>query len=127
MYSFGLFGSYPIQMVPCIDIIENTESYKKLPNLSFFDIRYYTVRTLYVLFTGFVAIYVPRFGRFVDFNGALSGTTICVVFPIVIHETVFKDRLSIKQKVMNRVAFAIGTIFGISSLVIAFVSLVRGF
>jgi proton-coupled amino acid transporter len=34
MYCFGLIGSYPIQLIPALEIIEKTTVYMKLPNPS---------------------------------------------------------------------------------------------
>lgn len=63
-------------MIAAIDVIEEAEYYKKLPNLDTFDLRYYIVRTLYVLLTGALAISIPNLGRFLDFNGALAATSV---------------------------------------------------
>lgn len=76
VYCVCLWGTYPIQMYATIDIIENFDWYNNMPNLESFDLRYYGVRTLYVILTGVIACIIPKFGLFMNFFGALSGTAL---------------------------------------------------
>ena len=60
LYWLCLLGSFPIQIVAVIDIIEQSDIYTKIPNLEWLDLRYYAVRTLVVLFTGALALIIPK-------------------------------------------------------------------
>jgi amino acid permease len=75
-YCICLLGSYPIQMFAAIDIIESYSWYERLPNIESIDLRYYAIRTLYVVITALVAIIVPKFGLFLNFIGSLAGTAL---------------------------------------------------
>ena len=61
-------------MFALIDIIENYDWYHKLPNIEPFDLRYYVVRTSYVIFTLIMSISIPKLDLFMNFIGALAGT-----------------------------------------------------
>jgi len=44
-----------------------------------------TVRTFIVLFTGLLAIIVPKFGLFINFTGAFACTALAFVLPLLMY------------------------------------------
>ena len=103
-----ILGSYPIQMFPVIHIIENYSWYLNLPNFTSFDARYYIVRTLFVIFTGILAVIIPKFGLFINLVGAFSGAALGMIIPVVMYEKVFKGSIGIFQYILNRLIIIIG-------------------
>lgn len=77
VYSIGLIASFPLQMFPNLDIIENFRWYQNLPaSESCPVLKFLITRTLVVAFCGLIAVLVPSFGLFLDFLGALAGTVL---------------------------------------------------
>ena len=126
-YCLCLLGTYPVQFVPIIDLIEQSKCYKSLPNLSIIDIKYYTVKTLYVLFTGIMAILIPRLGLFIDLIGSFSCTAIIFVYPILIYEKVFKSQISMTDIIINRLIMVLGITGGCISIIQSLVTLIQAF
>jgi len=90
MYAIALIMSYPIQMFAAIDIVENLDFYKSLPNSERCpNLKHIVVRTIIVLFTGFVAIEIPKFDIFLSFLGSLGGTFLCFIFPFLFYNWTF--------------------------------------
>ena len=106
-------------MYATIDIIENFDWYQNMPNFESFDLRYYGIRTLYVILTGVIACIVPKFGLFMNFFGALSGTALCILIPVLIYEKVYKGEISIPHRILNVVIVFIGVVFGGLSTVLS--------
>ncbi|CAI2375472.1 unnamed protein product [Moneuplotes crassus] len=74
LYSFGLLASFPLQLFPCLNIIENFKCHKRLPNCESYPvIKFLVSRTMIVIICGFISVSVPKFGVFLDFIGTLSG------------------------------------------------------
>ena len=91
LYSVALIMSYPIQMFAAVDIIENLEFYKNLPMSERYpNLKHIIVRTSIVLFTGIVAIEIPKFDLFLSFLGSFGGTFLCFVFPFLFYNRTFK-------------------------------------
>ena len=114
-------------MVAPIDIIENYECYSRIPNFKNFDMRYYLVRTMYVISTGIIAILVPNISLFIDFVGALAGTSTCFIFPIIIYEVVFRGKLSTMRLISSKVILLFGLVFGGTGVIASFIALVLAF
>ena len=124
IYCLCLLGSYPIQMIAPIDIIEQSDMYSNLPNLEWLDIRYYTVRTMYVLFTGILALIIPKIGLFGNFTGAIAGSIVWLIFPIMIYERVFQGQLGTKEYVIDRIILTFAYVFGGITIIVSFITLI---
>lgn len=124
-YCAGLFGTYPMQMIPLIDVIEKSQYYRMLPNLEDFNIKYYAVRAFYVIFTATLAISIPKFGRFLNFVGALSGMMVGIIIPFLVYEIVYTGKLSMKEKIFNRTILVIGTVLSGLSTFMSLLSLLN--
>jgi proton-coupled amino acid transporter len=91
-YCFGLLGSYPMQAFPVFEIIERSMWYKKWRNCFKWRLGWtknYLMRTIAVLLTFVIAVSVPKFGLFVNLMGAMSGTVLAFVMPIMIYNKVY--------------------------------------
>jgi hypothetical protein len=78
LYCLGLLGSYPMQMMPAIDITEKTLCFLGL-SASFKGI---FMRTAVVLMTGVLAMSIPKFGLFINLTGAFACTTLAFILPV---------------------------------------------
>ena len=124
LYWICLLGSYPIQMFAPLHIIENYSWYHKIPTFENFDLRYYGIRALYVIFTGIMAIIVPRFGLFLDFLGSFAGTALWLIIPVIIYEKAFKGTLTVPQIILNKIILIIGVVFGGISTALSFYTMI---
>ena len=91
-YCFGLLGSYPMQAFPVFEIIERSTWYKKWRNCFKWRLGWtknYLMRMIAVLLTFVIAVSVPKFGLFVNLMGAMSGTVLAFVMPIMIYNKVY--------------------------------------
>ena len=115
LYCFGLLGSYPMQVIPAIDITEKTECFTKSPN-PFAKINPYikniVLRTIIVVFTGIVAQIIPKFGLFINLTGAFSCTLLAFLLPIHMYNTLNKDSLSTRQKYFHYFLLVFGSCAG---------------
>ena len=88
LYCLGLLGSFPMQILPAIDITEKTESFKNLPNpFSRFGKKYeygkkILLRSFVVIFTGILATIIPKFGLFINLTGAFACTALAFILPV---------------------------------------------
>ena len=80
LYCLGLLGSFPMQVMPAIDITEKTECFRKLPNI--LNNKSTIMRTLIVLMTGFLAMTIPKFGMFINLTGAFACTALAFILPV---------------------------------------------
>ena len=125
LYCLCLLGSYPIQMIAPIDIIEQSDIYTKIPNLEWLDLRFYVVRTVLVLFTGVLALIIPKIALFINFTGAIGGTFAWLIFPVIIYQKVFQGQLNILEIAINWFILAFATIFGGITIFVTFTELVE--
>ncbi|CAI2370542.1 unnamed protein product [Moneuplotes crassus] len=125
VYSFGLLASFPLQMFPCLDIVEGFRCYKSLPNLPNFPVaKFLVTRTCIVIFCGIIAASIPQFGLFLDFIGAFSGTVLCFILPIVFYNKAFADEITRSRLVFNYFLLSIGTLLGGISAVVSFIEII---
>ena len=128
VYSFGLLASFPLQMFPCLDIVEGFRWYKSLPNWSSFPAaKFLMTRTLLVVFCGIIAVLVPKFGLFLDFIGAFAGTVLWFILPIIFYNKSHEGELSTKRLAFNYSILGVGGLFGGISALASFIELVRAF
>ena len=129
-YCFGLLGSYPMQAFPVYEILVRSAWYKSWRRC--FKCRLgwtktYLVRTLLVLFTFVIAVSVPKFGLFVNLLGALSGTVLAFVLPIMIYNKVFKNELSRCKEFVHFALVVFGVIVGTMASAISMFELIKAF
>jgi amino acid permease len=87
LYCLGLLGSFPIQVIPAIDITEKSKCFNALPSL--FGDKYRWVnsiilRSIIVISTGLSAMVIPKFGLFINLTGAFACTALAFVVPVSI-------------------------------------------
>ena len=127
IYWLCLLGSYPLQMVALIDIIEQSDIYHSIPNFEWFNLKYYSIRTVYVMFTGFLAVTIPKIELMLNLVGSVGGTFAWLIFPVIIYEKVLQDELTMKDLIIDRLVLVFAIIFGGTSIVVSFVSLIMCF
>jgi len=92
-YSLGLLCSYPMQIIPAVDISEKTRAFERLPTAKIFprvilpqsdcfQAKSMIFRTLVVILTGISAMVVPKFGLFINLTGAFACTALAFVLPV---------------------------------------------
>lgn len=82
-YSLGLLGSYPLNMVPAFEIIENCGCFKRIGgNKKIPRVRSLVMRTLMVIFTAIIASIVPKFGLFISVIGSFTCTALAFILPV---------------------------------------------
>jgi amino acid permease len=84
VYCLALLGSYPLQVIPAIDITENAGFFVTSPNpfKSNPYIKNIINRTLIVLTTGLLATVIPKFGLFINLTGAFACTALAFILPV---------------------------------------------
>lgn len=86
MYCLALLGSYPLQIIPAIDITEKTKCFQSLPQPSCMEkypfAKNIIARTLIVILTAVLAMIVPKFGLFINLSGAFACTALAFVLPV---------------------------------------------
>jgi len=81
-----------MQAFPVFEIIERSMWYKKWRNCFKWRLGWtknYLMRTIAVLLTFVIAVSVPKFGLFVNLMGAITGTVLAFVMPIMIYNKVY--------------------------------------
>lgn len=85
LYCFGLLGSFPMQLIPAIDITEKSSAFVNSPN-PFARVNPYIkniiLRTAIVILTGVLAQVVPKFGLFINLTGAFACTALAFILPV---------------------------------------------
>lgn len=129
-YCFGLLGSYPMQVLPAIDITEKTQAFINSAN-PFKDINPYikniVLRTLLVLFTGMLAVVIPKFGLFINLTGAFSCTALAFILPVLMYNKVAADDLTPRRKQAHYAILAFGIICGTISFIMSLREIVQAF
>jgi len=98
MYSLGLLCSYPLQAMPAFEISEKTAIFEKLPSFENIPrLKSILCRSLVVLFTGVFSIFIPKFGLFLNFSGALSMTFLAFIMPVIYIKTYLNSHYYIMQ------------------------------
>jgi amino acid permease len=95
VYSLGLVGSYPIQMMPVFQIVEKSALYQKIPNHKRFKILKDLVwRSVAVILTAVSAMVIPRLGLFLNLVGSFACTALAFILPVVIYDKLHKEETS---------------------------------
>ena len=102
--------------------INNLPTISSLPAVKFI-----VTRTFVVIFCGIIAISVPKFGLFLDFIGAFTGTVLCFILPVLFYNKTFHGSISCSRKVVNWGILIIGCTFGGISAGASFISLIKAF
>ena len=94
-YSVGLLCSYPMQVIPAIDIAEKGSFYEKLPTWDKFPrIKSMIFRSILVILTGISAMIIPKFGLFINLSGAFACTALAFVLPALMYNKAFKGDMT---------------------------------
>lgn len=135
IFTLSLFLTYPLQFYVPNEIVYNWAKSK----LSISDktplkehIKYeYICRTLLVMITFLLAYMVPKLNLMMDLVGSVSGTTLSVILPPVIHIAAFWEDTSGGSKVLmvvlDVVLIFIGVVASASGSYFSFMSILQSF
>lgn len=126
LYSFGLLGSYPMQLLPVYEILEKTKLFGRLPTLKTFTAfkRLY-VRATCVIFTAVLAMVVPKFGLFISLIGSFACTVLVFVLPVIFYEKL--HQMHPCKKWSHRILMAFGLLCGIFGAAISIINIIKAF
>jgi len=121
--SLALWVTYPVQMFPVLEIVENHLFTRTTPNL---ELKRNYVRFVAVIVTVLVAVLVPHFSLFMSLIGNLGSAMLMFVVPTVCHIRMFSGATAF-PKLMFHVAIVlfgvvvavIGTYMSVSELIAA--------
>ena len=84
LYCFGLLGSYPMQVMPALNIMEKTRCFDECssPSEKYPYLKNILLRSLIVFLSGFTATIVPKFGLFINLTGAFACTALAFILPV---------------------------------------------
>jgi proton-coupled amino acid transporter len=126
LYSFGLLGSYPMQLLPVYDILEKTRSFESLPTLKTFPpFKRLLVRASCVVFTAVLAMVVPKFGLFISLIGSFACTILVFVLPVIVYEKL--HQMHPCKKWAHRILMAFGLLSGIFGASISVIKIIKAF
>lgn len=107
-------------LMPAVEIIEESKCYARMPNSKKRPwMKFIIVRTLSVIFTGVLAMAVPKFGMFLNLTGAIAGTTLAFIIPCTMYLILYKDEISKLSRIMHQLIIVVGVILGIISFIIS--------
>jgi proton-coupled amino acid transporter len=88
LYAVALALTYPLQILPAFNIMENSEIIKKFiqPQQDNWKMRRFLFRTCVTIVNCFIAFGVPRFAVFLNIIGGICGTSLQFIFPVIIYE-----------------------------------------
>jgi len=79
---------------PAFTIIQKQKLYKWIPESQRFpDLKFNTLRIFIVLMVCYVAYIVPNLGQFINFTGAVAGTLVSFVFPVIFYWKAHQGRV----------------------------------
>ena len=130
LYCLGLLGSYPIQVVPAIDVTEKMPWFVNSPN-PFAKINPYIkniiLRSIIVIFTGILAQGVPKFGLFIGLTGAFACTALAFILPTMMYNKVFANEISRNRRYAHNALIVFGTVVGSISFMLSFIEIIKSF
>ncbi len=119
--SLALWVTYPVQMFPVLEIIDNHLFTRSTPNLA---LKRNYVRFVAVVVTVLVAVLVPRFSLFMSLIGNLGSALLMFVVPTVCHVRMLSGVTSFPRLmfhvaivVFGLVVAVIGTYMSVQSLI----------
>ena len=127
-YSVGLLCTYPMQIIPAIEISEKTDAFNKLPTSPKFPVlKSLIFRSLVVVLTAVSAMVVPKFGLFVNLTGAFACTGLAFVLPPIMYNKAYSESISQNRKRFNYAVIGFGMFCGLISFVMSLIEIVRAF
>jgi proton-coupled amino acid transporter len=124
LYSLGLFLTYPIQMFPAIQIVENSRLYRsieeRLKGKTFDDDLgpSYFIRTVLVMLTLLCAATIPKFGTFVAIVGSVSCSLIAFILPAAFSLKLHQEEAGSTKTYIKWGMLLFGVLGGVISLVL---------
>ncbi|CDW90188.1 UNKNOWN [Stylonychia lemnae] len=123
-FCFNSLTSYPIQILTAFLIIERLDVYDKTRiNI---QIKKYLIRSLIIVAVTGVCFIVPNFSDFLNISGSLGATFSSFIIPQLLYMKVFKDRLTIYQKIGCFMLIAFGVFASACSLTFTINRLING-
>jgi amino acid permease len=123
-------GNYALVTFPVFEIVESSAVYKRWTNIGRWKMdwtRFYVARTMLVACTFVIAISIPKFGLFVNLLGALSGTVLAFIMPIMIYDQVHKENISNIRKFAHRILIVFGVVVGCLATAMSVYELYKAF
>jgi solute carrier family 36 (proton-coupled amino acid transporter) len=123
-YSIGLYLTYPIQMFPAIQILEESRVYRTMKRTlegKTFDNELgpsYLFRTVLVLVTLLCATTIPKFGTFVAIVGSVSCSLIAFILPAAFSIKLHPEERTTRKTYIKWGMLLFGLIGGLVSLVV---------
>ena len=131
VYCLGLLGTYPMQIVPALDITEKGKLFTSTPNP--FEkykkpyLKNIVLRTFIVIMSAVLAQIIPKFGLFINLSGAFACTGLAFIFPILMYNKLFDKEMGLRQKRVNYALIAFGVVCGTISCVQSLIALINAF
>ena len=131
VYCLGLLGTYPMQIVPALDITEKGKLFTSTPNP--FEkykkpyLKNIVLRTFIVIMSAVLAQIIPKFGLFINLSGAFACTGLAFIFPILMYNKLFDKEMGLRQKRVNYALIAFGVVCGAISCVQSLIALINAF
>lgn len=130
MYCIGLLGSYPMQVIPAIDITEKTSWFLNSPN-PFEKVNPYlkniVSRTAIVLLTGILAQIVPKFGLFISLSGAFACTALAFIMPTLMFNKLYASEITPKRRFGHKLLIFFGILCGTISFIMTSIEIIKAF
>ncbi|KAL4441416.1 hypothetical protein ABPG74_013711 [Tetrahymena malaccensis] len=126
-YAIALVMSYPLQLLPSLQIIESSRLIKSIikPQEKNYKMKRFFFRTFVTIIISSFAFLIPRFAIFLNLIGAFAGTALQFVFPVIMYNFSFQHDISQKQKILNYFYLGIGIIGGLASTIFSIVDLCK--
>jgi len=85
------------------------------------------MRTIAVILTFVIGVSVPKFGLFVNLLGAMSGTILAFVMPVIIYNKVYGAELSHFRQFLHFALIVFGVVVGTMATTISLFELIKAF
>lgn len=130
LYCIGLLGSFPMQCMPAIYITEATNLFTKSPN-PFGSVNPYIKnmisRTIIIIFAGWCAQIIPKFGLFISLSGACACTALAFILPTLMYNKVFESEITKRTRWAHFVLIVFGILCGTISFIMSFIEIMKAF
>jgi amino acid permease len=123
-YALALTITYPMQMYPVWRIIESSQLYTTHCTTLY---HFVVGRLLMLGVTMFVAVYIPHFGLFANFNGSFAATALVFVFPTLFYLKLFQNELTPLQRATSYGLIVFGIVGGCTSMYATILAAIKEF
>ncbi|CAD8095657.1 unnamed protein product [Paramecium sonneborni] len=127
-YAIGLLLSFPVQLLPAFQILEENERVKSFINKSQdqANCKRIIIRMVQVLLLSFIAMFIPQFAVFLSFVGGFSGSALQFCFPLMIYRKNFYESQPVRQRTTYCCLMIVGIIIGGFAAINSLILLIQG-